>query len=330
MGTMTTSDVAALRKAVASAILAPSIHNTQPWRFVLRDDALEMFADRRRQLAVLDPSGRQLHLSLGCALFNARVSLSAAGYGGAVSRLPDPSRPDLVARITLGEYRPHDAEIAALAPALSRRQTNRRKFTDESVPAKLVDNLVAAASAEGAALHEVRSEDDRMTIARLSQRADAAQNADAAYRAELRAWTTTDPDRRDGVRAAAVPHVDGSAQDDVPIRDFDSQGAGWLPAQTRSSTRQCLLLLGTAEENAKAWLRGGEALERVWLQTTRAGYVAGIFTQPIEVTSVRSELRRELRLSMHPHALLRIGKAALTPATLRRHVSDVLEDRAQA
>ena len=66
-----------LRRAAVRATLAPSIHNTQPWRFVLSADALEIHADRSRQLRVLDPRGRQMTISCGCALFNARASMAA-------------------------------------------------------------------------------------------------------------------------------------------------------------------------------------------------------------------------------------------------------------
>jgi hypothetical protein len=72
----------------------------------------------------------------------------------------------------------------------------------------------------------------------------------------------------------AVPHVDGGAHDDLPIRDFDSSGLGWLLVETRSSMDQCLLLLGTLDDGPAAWLRTGEALERIWLELTRRGYAA--------------------------------------------------------
>ena len=280
------------------ATLAPSVHNTQPWRFVLRPGVLDVFADRGRQLAVLDPTGRQLHLSVGCA------ALQRPGLVGGLRREPGgvPACPTRGSRVcslrSTSATQAVDRELAALDPVIGLRQTNRRRFASGEVPPEVVNTLVAAAERESAILHPVVLEDDRMALARLVQRADSHEISDPAYRAEFRTWTTTDPDRRDGVRALVVPHVDGTAGDDVPIRDFDSQGKGGLPPQTRSGRDQCLLILGTTTDRPEAWLRAGEALERVWLEATRAGYVASLFSQPVEVAVIRAQLRSDLRLSM--------------------------------
>jgi hypothetical protein len=240
--------------------------------------------------------------------------------------MPDDQQPDLLATIRADDTAVN-RELSALDPVIGLRQTNRRRFASGEVPPDVVAGLVAAAEREGAILHPVVLEDDRMALARLVQRADALEISNPAYRAELRAWTTADRDRRDGVRALVVPHVDGSARDDVPIRDFDSQGVGALPATTQSGREQCLLLLGTNTESPEAWLRAGEALERVWLEATRAGYVASLFSQPAEVAAIRAQLRSELRLSMCPHMVIRVGRAPVTPASRRRRLADVLDDR---
>jgi hypothetical protein len=160
----------------------------------------------------------------------------------------------------------------------------------------------------------------------LSQQADSAQNADPAYRAELRRWTTDDPTRHDGVPASAVPHVDGHSGDEIPLRDFDTRGTGHLPAQTASTRRQTILVLGTEEDDPLSWLRAGEALERVLLEIARCGYAAGPLTQAVEVPDTRYALRTELGLTFYPQFLLRVGRAHATPSTPRRPLTEVLAE----
>jgi hypothetical protein len=315
-----------LRKAAEQARLAPSVHNTQPWRFVLTADALEIHSDRRRQLRILDPSGRQLTISCGCALFNIRVALAARGYDHVVERFPDPHRPDLLARVSPAAEPGAGLEIGMLDRYVISRQTNRRRFTDETVPPEVVSQLVDCAADEDAILFPIQAMDHRLAVARLSHEADAAENADPAYRAELRAWTSNDPGRQDGVPAVTVPRVTGNAQDDIPIRDFDTHGAGALPPETRSSLHHSLFLLGSSNDDPLSWVRTGEALERLWLVTAGKGYATSLFTQVIEIPYFRERLRAELGLSMRPHVLLRIGRAPITSSSMRRRLQDVLVD----
>lgn len=326
---MATADELRTMRAIAQAArLAPSVHNTQPWHFRLEDGAFELHADRSRQLRALDPTGRQLMVSLGCALFNARVAAAATGLRVQVERLPLGAEGNPVARLRPSGVpaTPAESTLPALEPLIRVRSTNRRRFADDAVPADLIDAVIAAAQAEGARLVHVTADADRLAIARLSQRADALQYSDGAYRAEIRAWTTNDPDRTDGVPARAVPHFDAGSGDEVPIRDFDSTGAGWLPTDTRSSHNQCLLLLGTDGDRPEYWLRAGEALEHIWLEIARHGFVMSPLTQVVEVPAVRAALRTELRLSMHPHILMRVGRAAPTAGVSRRRIADLMVD----
>ena len=209
---MTVSDQvqSLLFRAAARATLAPSIHNTQPWRFVI-DHQLELYSDPSRAVPVIDPEGRQRTISCGAALYGARIALSGAAAATELEILPDATRePELMARLTVtGLTEPADLEARRLDAAARSRRSNRRRFGDEHVPPDVVDRLQHAAQAEGALLQPVTDPDDRLRLAPLLQHADAEQSADPAYRTELRAWTSDDPSRLDGVPAEAVPHVIG-------------------------------------------------------------------------------------------------------------------------
>jgi len=318
-----TGAAAALEQGARLAVLAPSVHNTQPWLLDLRGDRLAVRADRSRQLPALDPAGRELVQSVGAALFNARVGLAAAGWDADVDRCPDPADPDLLAVVRPAPRAP-DAALGALATAVPRRRTNRRAFLPGEVPDGVLRGLAAGAAHEGALLVPVLREAHRRLLGRLTQQAERLQAAEPGYRAELRRWTTRRPEDGDGVPPAAVPHVDGRQHDDLPLRDFDTSGRGELPAETASGVNGTLVVLATWSDDPRAWLESGEAMQRMLLELTALGLAASPFTQLIEVPLTRTQLRSALAWDAHPQLILRIGHAEPTPATPRRRINEVV------
>ncbi|MEJ7705136.1 MAG: hypothetical protein WKF47_16475 [Geodermatophilaceae bacterium] len=151
------------------------------------------------------------------------------------------------------------------------------------------------------------------------------ENLDLAYRAELQAWTTGDPRRRDGVPAPTEPHEDAGAHDGLSIRDFDAYGMGWLSTETRTNVKQCLLLLGTRQDTPAAWLRAGEHWNGSCWRSPGGATSPARSPQLIEVATTNALLRHELQLTMHPHVLLRVGRAPMTPSSRRRRFVDMLE-----
>ncbi|MGY1679955.1 Acg family FMN-binding oxidoreductase [Geodermatophilus sp. SYSU D01176] len=315
----------ALEAAVDQAVLAPSVHNTQPWTFVLGPDRVEVRADRNRQLTVMDPLGRELAQSVGAALFDLRVALSARGWAVAVDRLPRPDDPDLLAVVRAVEGAP-DASLAEYEAVIPLRRTNRRPLTGDPVPDDLLGLLAALAAAEDTVLVPVLREDQRRLVARLTQQADELQNADRAYRAEIRHWTTRPAGEGDGVPVSAVPRVEGLFRVDMPQRDFDTGGEGRLPADPGDSAERTLVLLATRADHPLGWLRCGEALQHVLLELTRRGWVASPLPQAIEVPLTRTQLRAALTWDAHPQMLLRIGHAEDLVAAPRRRRGDVVRN----
>ncbi|MEV6495423.1 nitroreductase, partial [Actinoplanes sp. NPDC051633] len=86
-----------LETAARSSLRAPSVFNTQPWKWRIGTDTMELTAELDRHLAATDPDSRLLLLSCGAALHHARTALAAEGWAVTVARMPDPDRPEVLA-----------------------------------------------------------------------------------------------------------------------------------------------------------------------------------------------------------------------------------------
>ena len=137
--------------AVEDSLKAPSVHNTQPWRWRFGRNDAELHADRGRQLTGTDPEGRDLMLSCGAALHHLRVALAARGLGCTVDLQPDPGDGDHLATVTPTSG-PADPIAAALYGQVDRRHTERRRMSHRPVPTGLLAELAEQALHAGAAL----------------------------------------------------------------------------------------------------------------------------------------------------------------------------------
>ena len=156
-----------LRFLLQYAILAPSTHNTQPWLFKIRGDALELYADRSRALPVVDPASRALTISCGAALFHLRIALRHFGYKSMVETFLNPIDKDWLARVYVGERWQTTAEEHLLFQAIPKRRTNRQAFDIQQVPETLLAVLRNAAAEEGSWFDIVQGEETRNMLGHL-------------------------------------------------------------------------------------------------------------------------------------------------------------------
>jgi nitroreductase len=309
-----------LTACVRLAIAAPSLHNSQPWRFRIHRDGIDVLADRTRQLDVIDPTGRELMISVGAAVFNLRVAIRHELRVPQVRLLPDPSQPDLVATVQVGRQTVPDASAAGLAAAIPLRHTNRRPFAPAVVPADIVDRLVAAAHAERAVL-AVAGPTARGAILSLARTAEERLRAKGIYRAELAEWTRSGAGRRDGI----PPHAIGpwAALETLPMRDFGLTQP-WLQRPVEPfEPFPTIVVLSTDGDTTVDWLRAGQALQRVLLVATVDRLSATPISQPLEIPSLR-RLLTDTGADRWAQMILRLGYGQPTAATPRRPVSDVL------
>lgn len=314
----------ALRGCLLAATAAPSIFNTQPWLFRAYAGGIDVLADRRRQLATLDPTGREMLVSVGAAIFNLRITVRACGRCVQVRLRPDPREPDLAARVTLGGPAAVDPAVRQLAGAIARRRTNRRPFADRPVPDPVLAELADAAVAEAATL-ETADPSLREGVLSLARTAENRMRGNPRYRAEVAAWTTPPGrDRRDGVPREAFAPRDRHAA--LPLRDF-AVGHGAATPIVAFEPEPTIIMLSTAGDSTADWLRAGAALQRVLLVATGHGLAATPLTQMLEVPRLRALLEYSATGRV-VQTVLRVGYPLTpAPATPRRPLDEVIVAR---
>jgi nitroreductase len=322
---------------------APSHHNAQPWAFRVLAGAVEIHADRSRRLPVADPDDRQLFLGVGAAVYGVRLALAVLGLRPVVRLARDDARPDLAATVMAsGQANPTQAaepadaadpaeaaEAARRYAELGRRQTVRGPFTDDPLPSPLQAELTREVDVEDAALYWAVSEESQRDLAALIAAADHEQRANPDLRAELvRSVGPAAVRRRAGIPLTSLGRAAAPSGTDVgfKMRDF-SAGDPDLGAPThRAEAHPGIAVLQTHTDERADWLRGGQAMHRLLLAASTAGFQASFLNQPLEVPRLRDELRRALGLPGHPQLVLRLGRPRdpLPPPTPRLPVSDVL------
>jgi hypothetical protein len=324
------------RYLVATAGRAPSVNNTQPWRFRVSESAVELYCDPRRKLHA-DPAGREMLISCGAALYGLRLAVRSLGYRPVVDLLPEPGRLRLLARVRLGAAEPVTAAERSMLQAVPHRHTHRGPFAAGSLPAGLLPGLQHDALAERATLALVEPGIAYERLADLARATSRRLGRDPRTRAEQRRWSrAAGSQARDGIPAHAFPAKAGPQPGRLPQRDFD-QGRGLglldaakdiaakdLAAQKNAAPVVTAVLLTPGDSRAD-WLRAGQALHRVLLHATSKWVFASMHTQPLELSPIRALIRERLALPGVPQMLLQFGRADTTHPTGRRSPDELIE-----
>ena len=309
---------------ISTAARAPSVHNTQPWRFRAGDGTIDLYADPRRRLRV-DKDGREMLISCGAALFGLRLAVRSLGYRPVVELFPDPPRLRLLARVSLGEPAPMTAGEGQLLEALPHRHTHRGPFAPGPMPAGLLAALQHDALAEGATLALIDRSLAYQRLADIASAADRRQHREADVQQEMWRWSRGPDDRRrDGVPASAFPAGGCRQPGRLVQRDFDlGRSLGLLPTEGPPPTVTAILL--TSADHRADWLRAGQALQRVLTHAASRWVFASLHTQSLEMASIRFLIRDRMSLPGAPQMIMQFGLAHSTHPTARRSPADLIE-----
>jgi hypothetical protein len=313
---------------VEYAVLAPSGHNTQPWRFRIRGETVEILADRTRRLPVVDPDDRELVISCGAALLHLRLAMEHFGFEPNIDVLPDATDPDVLVRVSMGQpvARPDDNTLFA---AIKTRRCHRLTFEDRPVDSATRVAFASAASVEGARL-DFAEHGARRRLAELIVAGGIEQGNNPAFCKELASWVRPNTTQRhDGIPGYAfgVPTVASF------LSRFAVKRLGVVKRQATKKDRDAALhapllaVLSTNSDTPYDWLIAGQAIARVLLTARALNIWAAFMNMPIEVTELRPRVAEALGHSTHaPQLLLRMGYGDSVRATPRRSAEEVIVD----
>lgn len=317
--------IAVIRNALKVACRAPSIHNSQPWHWVLNGPELQLFVDRIRRVDIADQSGREAILSCGSVLDHLRVAMTSAGWKAQISRFPEPDNPDLLATIA---FRPVEfvTEIQhKRAAAILERRTDRLPLCRPTLWTWFLPGLQKEVGDTAVMLDEL-SDEVRPQLASASHSTKIVRGNDATYQAELHWWTSSFA-LSDGIPPETLASASELRRIDIG-RDF--------PTTSHSERRtgvaldwSRILVLSTSGDTRVDVLRCGEALSRVLLECTMAGMATCTLTHLIELEESRNIVRRLIGQRGEPQVLIRVGIAppmeVLPAATPRLPLDAVLQ-----
>jgi hypothetical protein len=287
------------------AVLAPSSHNTQPWRFRVQNDTLELYTDPDRKLGVADPQDRELYMSIGAALEN--ISRAAESIQRAI-KIEYVLAGDLVARIV---FVGSAGSRADYREAMIQRRSTRLPFSLEPLPEDLVKTLSSIGRGGTKTLvFEKRAEIE--SIARISSEASGRALSNPVFRHELVKWVrnnwTRQPDGMPGFTQGIPGPVSLLAPLIMRLVDVG-------PDQAKKdyellAASPCLVVLTAKRDELRGWIDAGRTYQAVCLLAQSNGFQTSSLASAIEDEAAVKGLYKKLSLTDRPVAILRVGKAS--------------------
>lgn len=313
---------AQMRELVRYATLAANGHNTQPWKFALKENSIEIHPDYSRRLPVVDPDDRALWISLGCALENLLVTAQAVGYAPKVTY---PDAADFI-DVHLATDTPR---MTSLFDAIPLRQSTRSEYDGQRIKSDDLDQVQALPIEPGVEFRFVTNSTDLETVLEYVNQGNLSQYADPAFTDELISWLRFN-------KKEALASLDGlyshtSGNPNVPRWLGKMFVAGTKPQQQADADAKKLrsspgvVVIASRLDDKTSWVRTGQVYERLALKMTTLNIKSAFLNQPIEVAQLRSQFQSAMGLDTSlPQLLLRFGYADPMPRSLRRPIEQVI------
>ena len=310
-----------LRFLLRYAILAPSTRNTQPWRFTVEGNTVQVFADPERGQPVSDPDERELYISLGCALENLLLAAEHFGFWHEVTYFPQRGSAELAASVAFAPGgTPSPARAGITLDTMVRRHNDNSVYRSAPVPEEVLRRLQACRVEAELRLDLTDDHFFRRWAEQLTLEADHLEFADPEFREELGYWI------RQGV--FGMPKV-LSRLGSLAVSRLDLGDPVAKQDQKIVESAALLGLISATSDTHLAHVRTGQLFERLWLTAT----AMAVSVHPMSQTMRHPQLRAAMAELIPargwlPQHLFRVGysfrEGELFHHTPRRSLEEVL------
>ncbi|MBI2462675.1 MAG: hypothetical protein HYV65_00285 [Candidatus Spechtbacteria bacterium] len=321
-----------LKFLVCFGILAPSSHNTQPWKFHVDNNSIEIIADFSRRPQFGDPTGRMTYIALGCAAENMIIAAKHYGFECAVHYNEQLSNANAEHAVTLTcDDKGLVSHDDALFSAITQRVSYRAEYQNKEVPAEIIDDLQNLVSESGINLTITNNFTDKKLLASIAGEGMKEKMSQLDFRKELATW----------IRNNWTMSRDGMPGSGHEMSMLKSLAAPWAlrlidvsPVEEKKAIKRVLNfgavgIISTKDDNAAAWLHTGELLESVLLTLQSKGMAASIMVAAIESGESRKKLStfifEKTNQTLSPQMFFGLGyPTKVAPHSPRRGVEEVL------
>lgn len=315
------------KELVASAIKAPSGHNTQPWLFRLQENAIEVYPNLKNALPVVDPENRELYISIGCAVENLCVAATEKGYHPTPVILKEKKGTYMI-RVKMEKQAPIDNPLFA---SICKRQTNRSVYKDHTIAPDTLKLIQGIKKEDGVQFYMYKNGEATFnTLTEYIREGNEIQMEDKLFKKELVNWIRFNKNHAAQMGNGLAVATMGSPS--MPKFVGKAIVKAFLKPKTQNKSdikkvgSSSHLVLFTVNQNSpKKWILLGETLERFLLETTRMGIANAYMNQPCEVPLLVKKIKENILLNgEYPMLLLRLGYTSPMPYSPRKSVDSVI------
>lgn len=308
------------------AILAPSSHNTEPWKFKICKNELELYADLSRHLPESDKEFRMIYVSLGCALANVLVAAEYFGLSYKINYLENGAK---IFFLETETSRNRNMETEKKFNAIKHRRTNRFFYKSIPVAEEVLDGFKKLNNFHEIKIDFVSDEAKKEKIAEIMGEGMKRIMSQRPFRRELAAWLRANLTlKRDGMpgnghrmnlfTSIIAPYI---------LRNIDVSDVEREKAIKRVLNFPALGIISSKEDNAINFIYTGEILEKLALAIKSRGMDIAIMVAIIEDKESRAKLKNVLNSPFLPQMFFGFGYAEhLAPKSPRRDLKDFLLD----